>query len=79
MPEIDLEPHEYADRDPKTGKWRRPQSKRAAKWWFFACMCIVAFCLWHARDVDSLTAASVTGMFAFFAAVFASNWLRDLY
>lgn len=79
MRQIDLKPHEYADRDPKTGKWRRPQSKRAAKWWFLICVAALGFCLWHARDVDPLTEAACCAMFAFFAGIFASNWLRDFY
>lgn len=79
MPEIDLEPHEYADRDPKSGKWRRPLSKRVAKWWCLFALALlgVAFV---ARDTGrSDVTFGLTAMFAFFAGVFAQQWLRDLY
>lgn len=77
MPNLDLEPHQYSDRDPKTGKWKRPISKRAARNWFaFAAVFLVA--LFFART-SSASEFGLTAMVAFFAGVFAQQWLRDLY
>lgn len=77
MPDIDLDPHEYADRDPKSGKWRRPQSKRAAKWWFVAAVVFLGVLAFHPAGTPE--GFWLTAMIAFFAGIFASNWLRDVY
>lgn len=77
MPDIDLELHEYADRDPKSGKWRRPLSKRAARNWFlFAAAFLVV--LFIVRS-GTATEFALVSMVAFFGGVFAQQWLKDLY
>lgn len=79
MPDIDLEPHEFADRDSRTGKWRRPLSKRAARNWFFASLVPLIFLGATASQGSPLSLYGCTLMFAFFSGVFAQQWLKDLY
>lgn len=81
VPDIDLEPHEYADRDPKSGKWRRPLSKRAAKWWFVFCAVFLGVATLPYLGGAPITWSSLglTAFLAFFAGVFAQQWLRDIY
>ena len=80
MPDpIDLERSDYADRDPKTGKWRRPLSKKTARNWSMVAAAILAFFWWHVSELTPGTAFGVGVMFAFFAGIFAQQWLKDLY
>jgi len=79
MPDIDLEPHEFADRDPQSGKWRRPISKKAARNWFLAALAPLIFIGVNANQLQPSTLFGCATMFAFCAGVFAAYWLRDLY
>jgi len=75
--QIDLEPHEFADRDPKSGKWRRPLSKKAARNWTLYAVIFLGV-LFFTRT-DSATEFGLVAMVAFFCGVFAQQWLRDVY
>lgn len=79
MPDIDLEPHEFGERDRRTGKSKRPMSKRAARNWFLFATAILAFIWWNADELSATTLFGITAMIAFFAGVFAAEWLRDWY
>jgi len=55
MPDLDLDPHEYAERDPSTGRLKREMSPR----WFAGWMCVGLVMLgwaWWNRDAISTDA-----------------------
>jgi hypothetical protein len=79
MPDLDLEPHEYAKRDPHSGRMVRAPSKRFARNLTIISALILAFVFWHRNEVEPWTLFGVTAMFAFFAGIFAANWLKDIY
>jgi len=79
LPNIDLEPHQYADRDPKSGKWRRPLSKKAARNWTAFCVLCLTFIFSRVNELTPDIAFGLGILFAGGAGVFAQQWLRDLY
>lgn len=79
MADIELERHQYADRDPRTGKWRRPLSKKAARGWFIASLIPISYVCWNATALQPMTLFWGTLVSTAIATIFLSAWLRDVY
>lgn len=79
MPDLNLEPHEYAHRDPRTGKMVRDFSPRWARNWLIVAVSILGFIYWHRAEVTPDILFGVTAGFAFCAGIFFANWLKNVY
>lgn len=77
--DIELERSDYADRDPKSGKWRRPLSKKAARNWTVFCVACLTFIFFRVNELTPDISFGLGVLFAAGAGVFAQQWLRDVY
>lgn len=79
MPNIEIEPHEYSRRDPRTGKMVRDFSPK-----YMRNLTIVAavmlFAIFWTRDAGSRdTLFGITAFVAFCGGVTAAAWLKNIY
>lgn len=79
MPDLDLEPHQYAKRDPRTGKMVREFSPKWARNWFFLCAVALIWCFWYCGQGSPQLSFGVTAFWAFLAGGFAGHWLKNIY
>lgn len=75
---LDLEPHEYSRRDPRTGKMVRDFPKKWARNWLFICVAVLAWDFFNPGTSWQLGFA-FTVFWAFIAGAMAQHWLKDVY
>lgn len=79
MKRIDLDPHQYADVDRRTGKVKRRISKRFARNYGVGCLIVMGVIFWHRDDLSAGTLFGTTALFSVVAGIMLANWLFDLY
>jgi hypothetical protein len=79
MPDIDLDPHEFGERDPTTGRLRKPMSAKWHRNWFFVSLVPLAVIFWHRDELDNGTLFAATAMFALLAGLGLFGWVKDIY
>lgn len=79
MPQIDLEPSDYARRDPRTGKMVREPSKRFSRNLTFLAALMLCVIFWWRNDVTATNLFGITAFVAFCGGVMAANWLKNIY
>jgi len=80
MPDIELKTHEYARRDPRTGKMVRDLPPRWARNWFLFSAGILVWDFFYGLSGTSPQTNFAFAVFwAFIAGVMAQAWLKDIY
>lgn len=79
MPDLDLEPHQYAERDPKTGTLVREIPPRRALLFMFVAIGVLVYIFISRDQLTSGTLFGITALFAAIAGVFFAQWLRDVH
>jgi hypothetical protein len=79
MPNIELEPHQYARRDPRTGKMVRDFSPKYMRNLTILAAAMLSIIWWWREDVTATNLFGITAFVAFCGGVTAAAWLKNIY
>lgn len=78
MVDLKLGPNDYRKQDSRTGRWRRPDDPRLARWGVLIAAAILVYVFIVRDQLETWTLFGVTAMFAFCAGGLFAIWLKDV-